>query len=204
MTARGMVDAARYPKVARYLSRLEGGLAAHPGCQVKGSVLKNALETAPIALETSGLPAEIAKLVESPPLTSEWMSEVRLNATMIAFADSMPDTEWQAWTYERNRALFRTSLYRVLFFVLSPERLFVGIANRWAAFRRGTSLRLLDLKNRRARLELSYPLNLYDESTLTAMRIAFRAAADAAGATESTSEVVESDGRRTIVDVSWT
>lgn len=198
-----MVDGTRYPKVARYLSRLEGGLDAHPSCQVKGSVLKNALDSAPITLDASGLPAEIAKLLESPPLTSEWVSEVHLNAAMIAFADSMSDGDWQSWTYERNRALFRTSLYRVLFFVLSPERLFVGIANRWAAFRRGTTLRLVEMKDKKARLELRYPLNLYDESTLTAMRIAFRAAADAAGAARSASEVVETDGKHTVVDVTW-
>lgn len=177
-----LIDERRYPRTARYLGQLPSGLASYPQCQAKGSVLRNVLDTAPIALDLAGLPDRIQELVAAPPLPSDWTSEVALNTLILAYQDLMPREQFARWGYERNRALLSTSLYRVLFLVVSTERLFVGMPQRWAAFRRGTSLHMVAQAEGRAELELRFPSLLHDAVTLELLAVALRAAGDAASA----------------------
>lgn len=199
-----MIDADRFPVAARYLARLPDGIASYPECQAKGSVLRSVLDTAPRALDARGLPREAAELVEAPPLPSDWMSEVILNVLLMAFQERMPREQYLRWCYERNRALLNTSLYRILFLVVSPERLYVGMPQRWAAFRRGTRLRLVEMKDKVATLELSYPRFLHDAETFELMVQALRAAGDAAtggmGTQVSVLEVRDTAG---LLHVDW-
>jgi hypothetical protein len=92
------------------------------------------------------------------------------------------------------RALLRAPLYRVLFAVLSPERLLNGAAQRWHAFRQGTELVTLEKGRGFARLELTFPPGLHSDLTLYLLAAAFEAAIDCTGARENTVDVSRGPG----------
>lgn len=146
--------------------------------------MKSALEAKPPGPppDLRGMPASLRELAERPPLPNAWVSEVSFNALMMAYQASVPRREFEAWVYDRNKKLLQSPLYRVLFLVVSPERLFNGVSNRWGAFRRGSRLELLAMVGKSAELALHFPAHLHDEVTLGNMVIALRAAAEAAGA----------------------
>lgn len=199
-----MIDAERFPIAAKYLARLPDGIRSYPDCQAKGSVLRSVLDTAPFALPTAGLPSEAAELVAAPPLPSEWMSEVILNVLLMAYQQLMPREQYLRWCYDRNRALLNTSLYRVLFLVVSPERLYVGMPQRWAAFRRGTKLQLAEMRGQVATLEYTFPRLLQDADTCELMAEALSAAGDAAtGGTGTRVSLVEVKADSALLRVDW-
>ncbi len=197
------MDRDRFPLLGAYLAALPQGLASYPACQVKGSVFRSLVASAPIALDQSGLPDELVARLREPPLPSEWSSEVQLNALGLAFQDQVEPGRYEAWVYERNRRLLRAPLYKILFAVLSPERIFIGLPQRWGAFRRGTELTLLERVGSRARLRLGYPRHMHNETTLANVVIAFRAAADAAGALDVTARVARYDPFEATLEVEW-
>ncbi|NUO50316.1 MAG: hypothetical protein HOV80_15790 [Polyangiaceae bacterium] len=197
-----MIDDKKFPSVSRYLLRLPRGLASYPECQAKGSVLRQGVDSAPVRLDLAALPPELSALVAAPPLPTEWISEVHLNSIMLAYQDSVSPETWETWTYDRNRALFRKSLYRILFAVISPDRLFAGLTNRWGAFRRGSELRLLSLGDHGAQVEAKYPPYLHDELTMGAAAIAMRAAGDAAGGQTQT-RLVDMEPSRCVIEITW-
>jgi hypothetical protein len=197
------VDRATSPLLAAYVAALPQGLASHPQCQVKGSVFRSLISSAPIELAPSSLPDELAAKLREPPLPSEWSSEVHLNALGLAYQDRMPSDRHDRWVLERNERLLRAPLYRILFALVSPERIFVGFAHRWGAFRRGTELSLVERTGQRAALRLMYPRHLHNDVTLTNVTIAFRAVAQAAGAREASARVVKHDAFEALLEITW-
>src|SRR5262245_41883343 len=138
------MNAARYPLLAAYLERLPYGVESYATCRAKASVYLDALSSRPLSPKPGELPEPIERLIRERASYNEWIPEVCQNSILLAiadthFADRSAD-EFQEWVYGRNQRLFAKPLYRVLFFVLSPERLLVGAERRWSAFRRGTKL----------------------------------------------------------------
>lgn len=197
------MDAERYPKAARYLASLPAGEASHPECQLKGSVLRNMLDGTPMPFPREGLSPLARALVDSPPLASSWIPEVPFNALLLAHEDRVPRPVFEEWTYRRNRQLLASPLYRVLFLLLSPGQLFVGMARRWGAFRRGSTLEMLAHEHGLARVRLRYPPHLHDAHTLGNLAVAIRAACDAAGGRSSRVDVDGAGERETTFVVRW-
>ncbi len=197
------MDRERYPKAARYIDSLPRGLASHPQCQVKGSVLRQMIESTPTPFPTEGLPSDLRSMIDAPPLPSDWIPEVCFNALMLAHEDVIDPRVFREWVYTRNRQLFSSSLYRILFLVVSPERLIVGMTHRWRAFRRGTELQTLERSKNRVVVELSYPENLYELHALTNLTVAVTAALDAAGGKNSDVKLVHHDARAAKLVIRW-
>jgi hypothetical protein len=192
-----------YPRLTAYLAGLPDGVRSHPQCQVKGSVLRGLIATSPVRLDPADLPRELAERLADPPLPNQWMSEVELNALGLAYQDRIAPERYAAWAHDRNARLFQTSLYKILFLVVSPERLFVGLPLRWSAFRRGSEIRLARVTGHRAELELSYPPGLHNAETLFNMTCALVAAAEAAGAKRSKSELLRCERTSARVSIGW-
>ena len=175
----------RLPTVASYLERLPGGINAHPECQVKGSIVNDALWGTKFAKELP-LPPVVRSMVEHPPPASVWVPEVYLNVMMLAALDAHfgPDNvaAYLEWIYDRNRKLLSTMLYRALFFVLSPERLLSGVEKRWAFFRRGTTMAAQHCGPREVELHVTSPPYLHTNMTVHGISAALHAAIDCAGA----------------------
>lgn len=197
------MDRARFPLLARYVDGLPAGLASYPEAQAKGSVIRTLVSTTPVHLDPHELPAELAGFIEEPPLPTAWVSEVQLNALGLAYQDVMSPSVHETWVWERNRKILTNPLYKILFWMISPERLFVGLPHRWSAFRRGTELALVDQSVGRARLRLTFPKNLHDKSTLANVCVAGRVVAEAAGAKASDMVVEACAPTSAVFAISW-
>lgn len=197
------MDAARFPIASQYLAALPNGEASHPQCMVKGSVLRSLVETSPVPFPVKELPASLATLLESPPLPNEWVSEVRFNTLMLAHEELMPTSVFREWVYSRNRRLFNSSLYRILFLVVSPERLLSQMSSRWSAFRKGTELTIVDRTSKHFLVDVSYPSFLYEQRVLANVCVAVTAALDAAGAHHPRVTVADIGETKARFDIRW-
>ena len=176
------------PTVDAYLACLPEGIASYPDAAVKGSVLASRRNHPGFdqLLKDGNLPEPAVRLLRDPPTATSWVPEVAFNTVMAAlydvvFRENGGPAAYEEWSAEQNARLLRTPLYRILFAVVSPERLLVAASARWAAFRRGTSVAVLDHDRSTMSFRLTCPPNLYPPVGLHAFSAAFRAATQAAG-----------------------
>jgi uncharacterized protein (TIGR02265 family) len=199
-------ERALHPSVAQYLGALPHGVHSHPHCLVKGTVLRAIAHALRDDVRVrAGLPAETDQLVEEPPLSNAWIPEVHLNVLFLAICEVRHATRdsFETWAYEGNRAMLAGPLYRVLFGVLGPERIMARIQLRWSAFRRGSTLSPVDMGPQGGTVRLAYAPNLMPDIALRAMRGAFRATADAAGAKQVRINYEQESPTSTLFDVRW-
>jgi hypothetical protein len=198
------------PSVAEYLARLPNAETSYPHATVKAAVTRAMIETTSLAedLRPGDVPDPILELVHRPPTVNQWLPEVFHGVLGAATYDTMFRDHggmpaFRAWVLDGNRKLLRGPLYRVLFLVLSPERIFLAAGRRWEAFHRGSTLRVLEHTARDARARLTYPPGLFGELSCNAFAGAFTAAAEAAGAKDVVTRAqIESD-TSTLYSTSW-
>lgn len=180
------LDARRFPRASAYLDALGGDLRAHPSCQAVGEMYLDVRKSYPELVKDASLSPELAAQLNMPWKEGEWMSEVAgvVLFTMVRDAVFKDDESFLAWNYKRLGAIYRKPLYRALMLVMSPTLVLIGAANRWAAFHRGSTLRIEQEGGERVGV-LSYPQHLFSEPFLHSLRTAFQAGFDAAGAKNS-------------------
>lgn len=195
--------------VDAYLARLPNGLASYPEVLVKGSVIRSSVENLPDGARTiaTGMP-EIDALVTDPPAVSAWVPQVHHCLLLASIYDRFfsvagGQTAFDAWVYDRNRQLFRSPAYKILFAVVSPERLIVGLANRWSAFRRGVAVEVVERRGSAGTLAMRYPPYVMDALTLRGIAVALRAALDAGGAEQAFVTVTEPGPTEARFSVRW-
>lgn len=197
------LDAARYPSVAAYLARIPGGLAAHPECVAKASLFRSIVDDKPLR-DLKGLPPAIVELILHPPPPTAWVPEVHFRALMRAVYDthfaSRPD--FYRWAYEAQRRLFDGPLYRILFAMVSPERVAVTAEARWGKFHKGFTL---DAKIQKGLLHvvLGHPSFLADAFDHHATLEGVRAALELAGAAHVTTTVDEVTSTCGVFTIRW-
>ncbi len=189
--------------VAAYLSRLPEGIASYPDVVVKGTIVRSMIETSPTPLVATELPSELHELLRSPPLPTEWVPEVPVLTLMLAYQERIPEQRYDSWVEARNLALLANPLYRALFAMIGPERIYSSAAKRWGAFRRGTSVEIVEKRPHWVQIALSYPRHLHDAATLHTVAIAFRVTAMVGGASSSQSRVERFDATRADIVVEW-
>jgi hypothetical protein len=184
--------AAPFPSLDAYLERLPGGLAAHPDLLAKGSSLRSTLADAPQPLTVGmGLPASLEELVRVPPSSTDWIREVELWALVLcvydrSFAKSGGVAAYGTFSFNMAMRMVNSPAYRILFAILSPERLFVGAAQRWAAFHKGTVMEIVGHSRGQGAFRLRTPPHLLPEVAHVSLAEGIRAAlvmAKADGAT---------------------
>lgn len=194
------------PSVAAYLETLPAGASSYPECSVKASLLRNAIESRPLGPEVP-LPPELRALVDHPPPVTAWMPEVLFNALMLAIREvhfGPRDSEgFLTWVYEQNKKILSTPLYRILFLVVSPERLLVGMEKRWASFRRGTEAHVVRLGTHDIELHVRSPPNLYALQNVQGMAEALRAAVTCAGARRAEGQGTVKSSTEVVYRLRW-
>jgi hypothetical protein len=192
--------------VNKYLDALPNGVASYPECVVKASVLRNTLASRPLGRDVE-LPAAVRAIVDDPPMVGEWIPEVHFNVVALAIREvhfnprSLDD--YLAWVFEQNHKLLGTPLYRVLFLLVSPERLLSGIEKRWSAFRRGSEIQIVNREKNTVQLRLRYPAFLHTTLSTHGMRVAFQAAMEHAGARQARVEAASTASTETVFTVTW-
>ncbi|HRI66450.1 MAG TPA: hypothetical protein PK156_19510 [Polyangium sp.] len=184
-----------FSRLERYLARLPDGADSYPDVVVKASTFTAAFADKPVPIKPGQVPAPIEKLIRNPPFVSAWVPEVQ----MVAIFKMIGDYHFEGrggtpafleWVYTQNQQLLGGKLYRALFWFLSPETVFRGVEQRWGAFRRGTSLTIVQRSDRNAVFEFRYPRHLLDDEGLLAIGTALRVAGEAAGAKSTTIDLV--------------
>ncbi len=180
-----------FPTLDRYLGSLPDGLESYPDVCTKGAVLRAVISDAPSPLDRHALPPALAERVRELPSATDWVPEVHLFGLQACifdacFRDGGGIAAFEDWSYRRNMRMFRSSLYRVLFKVVSPERLFVGVANRWSAFRRGSVIDGVAAVDGLAQMRLRTAPHVVPDFGRVALGSALRASLDLAGAREAT------------------
>lgn len=191
--------------IQSYLDALPRAEDSYPECSVKASLVRNAVADKPIPSHFA-LPPVVRALVDAPPPVSVWVSEVHFNVVMYAIREHHFGGDRDAflsWVYAQNRKLFDTTLYRAIFFVVSPERLLVNMEKRWGSFRTGTELRHRSLAPKHLELIVRAPANLYTLEVADGMSVAVRAAIDAAGANASVVTPSISSPTEVRFDIVW-
>ena len=132
----------RLPRVRAYLAALPQGLASHPECRQKGSVLRVFTEGLPLERHVEALPEAIRSYVLAPPPVSAWLPEVHVHALYLATADLLfaDDEAFAQQAYDRNLKLLSSPLYRVLFRLVGAQRLLGSVSGRWSHMHEGSSL----------------------------------------------------------------
>lgn len=183
------VNPLRYPHTAAYLAQLPRGLESNPECRVKGSLLREVLEgTNPQDLLE--LPEPVRALALAPPPLSAWVPEVPVNVLLLYWSDRLqresggPDAMLER-AYQATYRLLSAPLYKVLFVLLSPERLLVGMERRWSALRQGTSLEVLAHDRASAHLRMRFPARHYAARHCEIRAASLRASLCCAGAREA-------------------
>jgi hypothetical protein len=197
---------AAFPTLEAYLRQVPNGFDSFPACSIKASVIRDALNSKPLD-DDPRLPAPIRAFVQSPPPVSSLVPEVLSNAILLTMYDvhfgALGRRAAWDWMHATTYKLLRAPLYRILFAVMSPERLLTGVAQRWSAFRRGTELSITDKKDGFARLKLVFPVALHTDLTLYLLSSAFQAAIDCSGAREASVEVEARSASEAVFACRW-
>ncbi|MEJ7732239.1 MAG: hypothetical protein WKG00_23910 [Polyangiaceae bacterium] len=200
------VDRVRYPSVHQYLETV-GGVGAHPQATAKGGVLADALSQRPLQPPPGSLGPELEALATNPPLLTGWVPEVQFNASMLAIYDEHYGaggmSAYLDWVYDRNRRLFTRPAYKILFLVVSPERLIRGLGARWAAFRKGSTLTASTRGPKHVELRLAHPRHLHPEQSLRAFARAWQAAVEFAGGKDVESALVHAEPTEAQYSIRW-
>ncbi len=179
--------------VADYLERLPAGLASYPDCRAKGAMLRDLLHSRPLDADAPELHDELRSFVRTPPAVSSWMPETAYVAlTMTIYGKYFGGSDiarFTQWICDLNVTMFRTPLYRILFVLMSPERLLFGIAKRWNTFHLGSSLTVLERGANAVLLELEYPPHLFSEAMAHAFAGSATAAVQVAGGRNAASHL---------------
>lgn len=175
-----------FPETSAYLAALPDGLSSFAQCEVKGSVVRQLVDGFDRSI-LGELPEASRALIDAPPPVSAWVREVPVNVILLATSEQLARTTGRrdamnARAYEASKRLLSTPLYKILFLVVSPERLVSGVDRRWNALRRGTRLELLAHSPRTAHLRAHMPEGLYTRSLLELRASSMRAALECAGA----------------------
>lgn len=184
------------PQLARmeaYLASLPGGLAAYPECQAKGILVRMLTAEEAYLWASSKIPRELRRLVEEPPIASEWVPEVHYLALIYALADAagQEDDAILAAVRDRDRRMFDLPAYRILMAVTSPAALLRNADQRWATWHRGSTLEIEGIADDGVRVGLRYPRGLFDGLHLRVFGEAFLAALDLSSATAPRAEIAE-------------
>jgi hypothetical protein len=196
------------PQLARleaYLASLAGGVAAYPECQAKGILVRMLAADAAHGRAAVQLPPPLRRLLDDPPMGSEWIPEVHFLALVYGLADAagQDDDAILAGIRERDRRTFEHASYRILMAAPSPASLLRGADQRWGTFHRGSTLDVEGIADDGVRLGLHFPRGLFDGLHLRIFGESFLAALDLSQAASPRAEIVEAKPGYARYKVAW-
>ena len=192
--------------VAAYLEGLPGGVDAYPDCQTKGAAIRAYLDTLPALSLPASLPDPVAALLERPPPSSGWASEVRWHAMMLYLGSdaALGEQGYLDSVYDANMALLGSLAYRMLFRVVSTRAVLAQAASRWSLFHRGTTLEPLGrIARREGTLRMTTPADMCPPLIARGYAQAFRAAVVASGGREAKIELEQAKPTTIEFRVRW-
>lgn len=189
-----------------YLAALPRGLDSFADHVQKAAVVRHFTGGLELLAHADRLPAPLAAIVRDPPPVTAWVPEVHATALLTALRDLFftDDESFFRYAYDTNRRLLESAFYRILFKLISPQRVLRGAESRWSQMHRGMQLSVTRRGDREADVRLVYPPGLLPDVIATAYGTAFRAAVEVAGARGAEFAVVERSRTHTTFRGAWT
>lgn len=176
--------------------RRRGG-DAHPALLAEGD-----LERSPVI---DRLPPVLADLVRSPPPSTAWLRQVHFRCILRAILDQYfkgDEAAMVAWSYGAQKKLLGGPLYRVMFALLSPERVVQLAPQRWGHFHRGLSMQV-DIRPHQVEGLLRYPPHLYLRFDHDLSLAGIRAVIELAGGRDVRLEILETSPTQGRSRLTW-
>jgi len=193
--------------MARYLERMPEGLASYPSYLQKGSLFRTCLQGVDVKPHVHHLPGRLAARVMHLPLATDWIPEVEATAVYLALIDLCFDgseERFVEYSYEVNRKLLESVLYRVLFRLAGTERVARGLAGRWTLFHQGIGLSSRPGSDQRGlEVTLDFPSGMVPRVIAGCYVTAFRAALGLAGGNDVLVRIVEETPTSLRIAVTW-
>ncbi|MCA9641671.1 MAG: hypothetical protein H6718_09900 [Polyangiaceae bacterium] len=190
-------------RLTSYLGSLPNGLESYPECTVKTSLLRGLLAACP-PLDDLQVQGPLRELLLDPPGANAWIPEAHFVAAHLAIADDLElsTEDMLQRTYQANKALTGSAMYRALASVASPALLLRGAKAGWGLIHRGVHL-TLHAEKARARLVLTHPPHLYNSLAHESAAWGFRAVVEAAHGREVQAVLEQSMPTGASVLVAW-
>ncbi len=151
------------------------------------------------------LPPVLADLVRSPPPSSAWLPQVHFRCILRAILDLYfqgDEAAMAAWSYGSQKKLLGGPLYRVMFALLSPERVVQLAPQRWGHFHRGLSMHV-DIHPQQVEGTLRYPPNIYRRLDHELSLAGIRAVIELAGGRDVRLEILETSPTQGRSRITW-
>lgn len=203
------IDAERFPRVARYLAAVPGGLDGHPGCAVSRQVFEPYRRDHGALASASGLPRRVRALYAAGAALPELLPEVEFQAAFLAARDAYAGTDeaFCRWVGAISTEMFDRPVLRTLMRLVSPSLVVLGAARRWTAFHRGSELSTEPQEpigdRSRSLATLRYPEALFPEFFAQALAASFEAAVRSSRGTHVLVRLVAYSGTQSRFDVSY-
>lgn len=152
------------------------------------------------------LPKSLSRLLNGRFTVSEWLSEVHVTAVYVAIADLnfSSDDSFIDRVQEANRSLFRSPLYKLLMWVISPAYMVKHAGPRWGTFHRGIKLHSeMKPSGHGALCRLEFQPALVPPLIVRAYVTAVQAALEASGAENLTAQIVSQDLVHAMFEYGW-
>lgn len=179
-----------------YLERLPQGLESYPETQQRPSGLRARLLEANARAHVDALPEALRPLVLEP-LDSQWLSEVKVHALLLALGDVCFPTEvdFDAFSERTNRRVLGGPVYLMLFRLLGPQRVSRGASRRWEQFHRNSTLACQELTPTSGVYLLSAPPHHVPPAMIRGYGIGLRVALELSGghAVDVSARVIDSE-----------
>ncbi|HEY3445482.1 MAG TPA: hypothetical protein VGK67_03915 [Myxococcales bacterium] len=172
-------DPKRFARLAAHLEGLPSGLASHPDCKAKGTLVRSfASGVRAEQVRGAGLPEQVEALLLTPPTNSSWVPEVLSWAGIFAVGDleGLDDAAWAGWVARKNRELYTSAVMRLVMNFTSPTLALALSSAYWGVIHHGSRLQVVDSSGSSARVVLNYPERLFGEPASAALAIAFSVA----------------------------
>ncbi len=206
MKALGQTIAPRFRRTAAYLLAVEPHLAELQDCTTKASVFRDTLTVrGELDLAPGDLPSQVAELIWDPPPPTVKVPTPFAMGVFMALYDSLcvSEPDYETLNYEAAVAMYSRPMYRILMHSVSPERVLRTASDRWSKFHEGVALEMNESGAGHAAMTLHFPAPLYDGLLCRGWVGSFRAAAEAAGATDVDARLVGTAPTSARYDLRW-
>ena len=167
----------------RYLDQLPHGVHSFPDYTAKAAMPRMIYDAYGKCALDPALPEQVLELAANPPPVSVYIPEVHMRLLLLGIQDSLglDDERFVQDALVISRKFLSSVLWKTLFWLVTPERVFKNAESRWGAFHRGITMEVPFIGKNAATAIMRAPAALDTVTMARCNVMAIQAALEAAG-----------------------